>query len=130
MPFGTRNACARFCLAILRLERDSDLSKFLAAYFDDLTVHSLTFEDHLTHLRKFLEAIVKHKLKINLFKSVIGAKEVKALGVLVSALGIRPTPEDIEAFQCMQTPSSRADVKILLGSYCTRMPAYMALPES
>ena len=45
--FGSKNACAAFCLGILRMELDSDLSKFLAAYFDDLTIHSLTFADHL-----------------------------------------------------------------------------------
>ena len=56
--FGSKNACAAFCLGILRIEIDSDLSDFLAAYFDDLTIHSLSFSDHLVHLRKFLEAIV------------------------------------------------------------------------
>ena len=113
--FGSKNACAAFCLGILRMEMDSNLSDFLAAYFDDLTVHSLSFSDHLAHLRKFLEAIVKYRLKINLSKSVVAAKEVKALGVLVSAEGIRPTPQDVEAILHMQTPTSRSEVKTLLG---------------
>ena len=127
MFFGSKNACAAFCLGILRMEIDSDLSKFLAAYFDDLTLHSLTFSDHLIHLRKFLEAIVKYHLKINLPKSVVAAKEVKALGVLVSAEGIRPTPQDIEAILRMQTPASRSEVKTLLGfvgHHRSFIPAY------
>jgi len=127
MFFGSKNACAAFCLGILRMEIDSGLSKFLAAYFDDLTLHSLTFADHLIHLRKFLEAIVKYRLKINLPKSVVAAKEVKALGVMVSAEGIRPTPQDIEAILRMQTPTSRSEVKTLLGfvgHHRSFIPAY------
>ena len=115
MFFGSRNACGSFCLAILQMERECGLSSFLAAYFDDLTIHSLTFEDHLVHLRKFLEAMVKYRLKINLPKSKVAAKEAKALGFLVSAEGIRPQPEVIEAILHMQTPTNRSEVRTLLG---------------
>ena len=115
MFFGSKNACAAFCLGILKMEIDSDLSAFLAAYFDDLTIHSGTFDDHVAHLRKFLSAIIKNRLKINLPKSIVAAKEVKALGYLVSADGIQPTPEFIEAVLRMQTPSTRSEVKTLLG---------------
>ena len=97
------------------MEKDCDLSTFMAAYFDDLTVHSQSFEDHLIHLRKFLQAIVKYKLKINLPKSIVASKEVKALGVMVSKEGIRPCPEDVEAILNMQTPTSRSELKTLLG---------------
>ena len=115
MFFGSKTACAFFCLRILRIEIDNDLSAFLAPYFDDLSVHSLSFEDHLVHLRKFLAAIVKYRLKINLPKSIIGAEEVKALGVMVSAKGIKPVPEDIDAIVRMPQPTTRSEVRTLLG---------------
>ena len=70
---------------------------------------------------------MKYRLKINLPKSVVAAKEVKALGVLVSAEGINPTPQDVEAILHMQTPTSRSEVKTLLGfvgHHCSSIPSY------
>ena len=116
MFFGSKTACAFFCLRILRVEIDAELSAFLAAYFDDLTIHSLTFDDHLIHLRKFLTAMVKYRLKINLPKSIIAAKEAKALGVMVSSKGIYPVPEDIDAIIRMPHPTTRTEVKAFLGT--------------
>ena len=115
MFFGSKTACAFFCLRILRFEIDSELSAFLAAYFDDLSVHSLTFDHHLSHLKNFLDATVKYNLKINLPKSVIAASEVKSLCVLVSAKGIRPVRSDVDAILRMPHPTNRTEVRALLG---------------
>lgn len=52
MPFCLRNAPATFqrCMNVV-LEGLEELS---GAYIDDLTVHSNSWEEHLTHLRQVL----------------------------------------------------------------------------
>ena len=92
MFFGLKNACAHFCKGITAMEAEEKLTPFLSAYFDDLTVFSSTFQEHLTHLDLFFTAIIKRGYKIGILKTTIAALKVKALGSMISVDGIHPPP--------------------------------------
>ena len=115
MFFGLKNACAHFCKAIASMENEDNLSPFLSAYFDDLTVFSASFEDHVKHLDQFFSATTKRGLKIGIAKTHIAAAQVKALGALVSVGGISPPPVELEAIIRMPAPQSKHDLRSFLG---------------
>ena len=92
MFVGLKNACAHFCKGITVMEAEEKLTPFLSAYFDDLTVFSTTFQEHLTHLDLFFTAIIKRGYKIGILKTTIAALKVKALGSMISVDGIHPPP--------------------------------------
>jgi hypothetical protein len=57
-------------------------------YIDDLLVHLASHEEHLVTLKKALERLVHHNIKINLQKCVFGSKEVSYLGFRLTEEGI------------------------------------------
>lgn len=47
---------------------------------DDILVFSATFEEHLIHLRKLFEAIIKEEFRLKLVKCNFAKDSVKYLG--------------------------------------------------
>ena len=84
LPFGLRNACAAFNKILRNAERQAGLKN--PAYFDDITVRSTSFEEHLQALRQTFTFFRERKLKLNVEKCVFAAPSVKVLGHIVSAL--------------------------------------------
>ena len=92
MPFGLTNAPATFqhlmqcVLAGLSPEQ-------CLTYIDDVIVFSALFEQHLTHLRAFLDRIAKAGLRLKTAKCQFVQRQVKYLGHVVSEQGIEPDPQ-------------------------------------
>ena len=93
MPFGLTNAPAMFqrlmeCgLAGLSMEQ-------CLVYIDDVIVFSQSFADHLHHLENVFTRLVAAGLTLKLSKCHF-CKEVKYLGHIVGAMGVKPDPEKV-----------------------------------
>ncbi|KAJ1127696.1 hypothetical protein NDU88_006089 [Pleurodeles waltl] len=78
MPFGMKNAPATFQRLVNQVL--AGLDEFSAAYLDDIAVFSSTWEEHLQHLWRVLEALKKAGLTIKASKCQIGQGSVVYLG--------------------------------------------------
>ena len=78
MPFGLVGAPATF--QRLMNELFEDLHGKVAAYMDDLAVYSMTWEDHIAHLRVTLKRLAETGLQIKLEKCQFGMTSCDYLG--------------------------------------------------
>lgn len=113
--FGLTNAPAtQQRLADKLFGPEFDLKIF--AYLDDIIVVSSDFEEHVSLLRSVLEKLQLANLTINSDKCQFFRSELKYLGYVVDAKGLRTDPEKVEAILNYPTPTCRKDVKRFLGT--------------
>ncbi|XP_035858119.1 uncharacterized protein LOC118495270 [Sander lucioperca] len=116
IPFGLTNAPAAFqrsmeeMLAPLRDE-------CCIPYLDDILCFARTFEDHVEGLRKVLRALQSHGVKLRPTKCDLFKQEVRYVGRLVSAVGVRIDPKDLEAVYALkkESPATVGDVRRIVG---------------
>ena len=114
MPFGLTNAPATF----QKLINDALLGYldiFCVAYLDDVLIFSKTYEEHVKHVKRVLQALKDHSLSVKIEKCEFHKTEVKFLGHIISREGIRMDPEKIEAVLDWPEPQSIKDVQAFLG---------------
>nr|XP_037273151.1 uncharacterized protein LOC119165061 [Rhipicephalus microplus] len=87
----------------------------VANMIDDILVFGRTREEHDGRLSQVLSRLAKAGLRLNQDKCRFGVSEVSFLGVIVSAQGIRPSPDKVEAIKTMEAPTDIAGVRRLLG---------------
>ena len=71
------------------------MESFVAAYFEDLAIHSATEEEHLQHIEIVLEKLASHGLCLNLAKCLWMERQVQFLGHTISGAAIRPLDSKI-----------------------------------
>ena len=116
IPFGLSNAPAAFQRSIeemLETLRD----ECCIPYLDDVLCFSRSFEEHVEVLRRVLQALQRHRVTLRPEKCELFSSEVRYVGQLVSANGVRVDPKDVEAVQALKekTPRTVVDVRRLLG---------------
>lgn len=81
-------------------------------YLDDVLCYAKAFEEHVEVLRHVLRALQHHGVKLRPTKCELFKKEVRYVGRLVSADGVRIDPKDLEAIQALRgkTPCTIAEV--------------------
>ena len=103
------------CLAGLNL-------KICLVYLDDLIVFGSTFEETLRQLKIVLKRLGDFGLKLNASKCKLFHTELSYLGHIVSALGVSPDPDKIEALQewLQHPPKNASELQTFLGfaGYC------------
>jgi hypothetical protein len=105
MPFGLRNAPDTFQRFMDRFRAGlSDLSLF--AYLDDLVLFSATKQEHLVQLERIFQPIRHFKLRMKREKCFFGCPEVRYLGHRISARGIVPDPDKVQAIASMPPPAN------------------------
>ena len=79
--------------------------------------YSVTFEDHLKHLRQVLCRMRTNGIKLRPGKCLLFNREICYLGRLVSGEGVKLDPQDLEAVLALKerTPRTVRDVHSLLG---------------
>ena len=114
MPFGVKNAPA--CFQSLMQKVLSELGEFATAYMDDVVIFSPTWEDHVVHVRRVLQAIRLAGLMVNLTKCCWGGRAVEFLGHYVGR-GFMLIPEHrTTALQKYSRPRSKKGLRAFLGS--------------
>ena len=112
MPFGLRNAGQTF--QRLMDEVLTGLS-FVFVYLDDVLIASRDHTAHKEHLQQVLSIFRQHGLVLNGEKCVLGVSEVTYLGHEVSADGIKPLADRVEAVQTFPRPNTVKQLQVYLG---------------
>ena len=116
IPFGLSNAPAAFQRSMEEmlgpLRDDSCLP-----YLDDVLCYAKTFDEHVEGVRKVLRALQRHGVKLRPEKCELFRREVRYVGRLVSAQGVRIDPKDLDAVRSLasRTPQTVGDVRKLTG---------------
>ena len=127
MPFGLCNAPATFERLMEQVLAGLPTTVALL-HLDDILVPDRTFEQQIDKLQMVFQRLKEANLKLNPKKCNLFQREVKYLGHVVSAKGVSPDPEKVEAIQAWPRPMSITDVKSFLGlaSYYRRFIAGFA----
>ncbi|KAJ1160771.1 hypothetical protein NDU88_001264 [Pleurodeles waltl] len=113
MPFGLKNAHDKFQSLV---NKDlAGLEEFSAAYLDDIAVFSFTWQDHLIHLGKVLEALRKAGLTVKASKCQIGQSQVVYLGHLVGGGQVKPLEPKFQTILNCVAPTTQTQVRAFLG---------------
>ena len=118
LPFGLCNAPTTF-------QRLVDLAlagltwEVCLVYLDDLIVFSRTFAEHLDRLRLVLNRLKEANLKLKPSKCSLFQERVKFFGSIISADGIRPDPDKVQAVAEWPRPRNLTEVRsfVALASY-------------
>ncbi|KAJ1130021.1 hypothetical protein NDU88_008379 [Pleurodeles waltl] len=113
MPFGLKNAPASFQRLVNGVLAGKDA--FCAAYLDDISVYSSSWEEHLLHLKEVLQALQQAGLTIKASKCQIGQGSVVYLGHLVGGGKVQPLQAKIETIKAWQPPRTQTEVRVFLG---------------
>jgi len=114
MPMGLRNSPPvhqwRVANALHEL-----IGKICHIYLDDIVIWSNMAEEHEQHLRRVLECLQKHGLRLNSKKSEFFCTEIDFLGHHLSACGIEANTSKVDKILNWPVPKSATDVRAFLG---------------
>lgn len=119
LPFGLTNAPSHFQTVINQVlggsEGGEELRKFVCVYLDDILIFSKTPEDHLRHLNIVLKRLREHRFYVKLKKCEFNKPEVKFLGHIVSAKGVKPDPAKVQSIMEWPAPRDVSELRSFLG---------------
>jgi len=113
MSFGLTGAASTFQRFMNFIFRDFD---FVICFIDDILIMSRTYEEHMKHLRMVFERLAEYGLVINVEKCVFCVDEVEFLGHKVSADGVFPSAEKVEAIKKFELPVTQKDLRRFLST--------------
>ena len=114
MPFGLTNAPSTFERLMDRIFQGLNPDICLI-YLDDIIVKGSTFQEHLNNLREVFTRLRAAGLKLSPKKCELFRKEVRFLGHIVSAEGIRTDPQKTETVLSWPIPRSLKELRSFLG---------------
>ncbi|XP_028254301.1 uncharacterized protein LOC114429891 [Parambassis ranga] len=114
MPQGITGAPATFQRLMEKAVGDMNVLQVLV-YLDDLIVFGKTLEEHEERLLKVLDRLGEVGLKLSVDKCQICLPRVKYLGHIVSAEGVAPDPDKIEAVTAWPMPVNLKTLQSFLG---------------
>ena len=114
MPFGLCNAPATFQRLMDGIFGDANYQSLLL-YLDDILVFGKTFDETLERLADVFRRLSKHGLKVKPEKCHLFKREVRYLGHVVSAEGVKTDPDLIKDIQNWERPSRVKDLRSFMG---------------
>jgi hypothetical protein len=131
MPFGLKNAPAKFQRVMDRELARGGCSEFAFAYIDDLIIASDSWEEHIEHVARVLKTLSECNLKIHPQKSVFATNVVEYLGHnVVGEHGLTMNEAKIQAIKALPTPNNVPELRSILGFmtyYRHFIPGYSTL---
>jgi len=116
MPFGLKNAPAKFQRVMDAELQRAGCTGFAYAYLDDLLVASDTWEEHIVHVRRTLRALEEANLMIHPDKSVFGTNIVEYLGHnVVGQHGITMNEAKVASIRALPVPTNVPELRSILG---------------
>lgn len=112
MPFGLKNAAQAFQRL---MDTVCGTLGFLFVYIDDILVASRNKLEHREHLKELFTRLKKFGLVVNKAKCQFGQKELDFLGHRISADGIVPLPQKVEAIQKFPLPKTVKNLQEFIG---------------
>ena len=114
MPFGLRNGPLIF-QRVMQGILAPYLWLFCLVYIDDIVVFSKSYEDHIAHLDKVLEAIEKAGITLSPNKCHLFYGSILLLGHKVSRLGLSTHAEKVKAILELERPRKLSQLQTFLG---------------
>jgi len=113
LPFGIASAPEVFQHVMVHFFQDIEGVEVIV---DDLVVWGEDVEQHDVRLRQVLDRCRERNLKLNREKCHFRVSEVHLyVGHVLSADGVKPHPQKVEAIIAMPTPANREDLQRFLG---------------
>ena len=101
--------------------------QYVFNFLDDLAVYSPSVDEHVNHVRDVLSRLQNARFTLNPDKVVIGATEIKYLGHLFSARGVKVLPDRVAAIQRYPNPTNLRTLRRFMGMvgfYARFIPDY------
>ena len=117
MPFGMINSAATLKRAMKKLIEDLDNVDF---YWDDILVHTRTWEEHIKALRELFARLLRAGMTIRPIKCILGASCVDFLGHRLEQGVLGLHEENVEKIKNAPRPGTKKQVRSFVGlaGYC------------
>ena len=115
LPFGLRNAAIsqqRLMDTLFGPEYEGKIF----CYLDDIIIISPTFEEHMSLLITAYNKLSDAGLTIRVDKCKFCRENLKFLGYIVDAQGLRTDPEKVEAIKNFKRPETATQIKRFIGT--------------
>ncbi|KAJ8346679.1 hypothetical protein SKAU_G00280800 [Synaphobranchus kaupii] len=112
LPFGVSSACAIFQRAMEGLLAGID---YVAIYLDDLLITGSNHQQHLETLQAVLTRLEEAGLRLKRSKCVFMAPQVEYLGHKVTAEGLQPLENKVQAIKDASEPQNIGELRAYLG---------------
>lgn len=113
LAFGLQSAPFSFQRLMDKILEGMD--EFAEPFLDDVAVHSMTWEDHLKHLKAVFSAMHNAGLTIKAEKCEWGKATVLYLGHVIGQGGRKPADAKVAAIQEFRRPETKRDIRAFLG---------------
>lgn len=112
LPFGLCSAPEVFQNLI-----SSILQKFknVEVSMDDILIHASSVENLRLLTKKVMEVLFEKGVRLNKEKCQFDKQSIKFLGHIVTAKGLKPDPDKIDAINRLKTPTDKKALQRLLG---------------
>ena len=114
MPFGLCGAPATFC-RLMSIVLGDYIGVICLCYLDDVIVYGKTQRELLERLDLIFTRLSQNGLKIKPSKCQLFRTEIQFLGHLVTANGVQPLPDKVQAIKDWPTPRCLRDVRAFYG---------------
>lgn len=114
MPFGLANAPAIFQRFIQWVLREY-LDVFCFVYLDDILIFSKTRDQHVVHVSKVLDALMKNNLTASAEKCSFFSDSVTFLGFIITTSGIEMDPAKLSTIRDWPYPENLGQLQKFLG---------------
>ena len=89
--------------------------KGVALYIDDIIIYAKTREEHDEILRQLMKRPAAFNIQLNELKCQVGLPEVRFIGHVVTADGIKPAPEKVDLVRKFKQPENKEQLRSFLG---------------
>ena len=113
LPFGIASAPEHFQNRMVTEVTEG--LEGVVCHMDDVLIWGATQEEHDARVHTVLEKAQRAGITLNTDKCEWAKSEVKFLGCIVSADGLRPDPEKTRAVQQMEQPKNISELRSFLG---------------
>ena len=113
MGMGLKTASKTMQRLLDRLLRGC--SKFCGSLLDDIVIYSLTFDDHVGHIREILTRLRTAGLKANVSKCEFLMPTLEVLGHTLEDGLIKPSMDKVQAIVNMSRPVDKSTLRCLIG---------------
>ncbi|MBW0568496.1 hypothetical protein O181_108211, partial [Austropuccinia psidii MF-1] len=115
MSFGIKNALSHYQRMMNTIFPTRVSEGWLIISIDDIIICSDSWSFHLERLARVLHRIAEVNMKISLKKCNFGFEELKALGHIVSGLGLGIDENKVEAVLLKPIPQNKKEMMSFLG---------------
>lgn len=115
LPFGLRNAPAKFQHTMSQEVLAGFLRKFAMVYSDNFIVYSKNHEEHLRHLALVFERLQEYGLRLSPTKCEFGKTHLPYLGHVIARDTTRPTTKHLRQIAEQPVPKTRKELRSFIG---------------